>query len=560
MRFPTGNAGFVVVIAAILGTVLIGYVLTVETSTETATEFEETADITGLFNTSAEPEYLEYEPPANWTGYRSGSNYWLSGIDYDVSERATPYIVPQQDRTATFSGVVTGNDNPYSTSYLFFRSWATGAQVVNPKLVSLASVVEGLALSDDITMLDIWTASGGPIVTGYSEYFPSVPVPTSQRYLATDPDTRHIVINLNDTNKRTALYNSDGQVTNALPLSSVGVFYGGDLDLTGDFTYQGTRDLPIIYMDPSGGVSVTDPNVSWSNGYENSELTVIIERPGTLHFEVDLTNGEGLDVTVSAQSVDVSNYGGSPIHFSVADAWEHFALRFDFLAGSVEFLPIVSWVDFASYTTAPGTTYYQAVRGVTDSITFHSTAAGARFGIADTIVYLDTSKVVMQNPHIDITDYWPDPNGRVQFNGYAMYGQSVTVNGQTFAVDDGKITVDGTQYELSNLRVEYLDGKTTMTIGARSFDLGATASHLISYAGTWYFTASYWEAVEVDKTVYDWQAGTFGLGSTACIAAYLGLLVLGTAILHRTQTLAGGDLMIIACAGVVGYVLMDVVL
>lgn len=552
MRFLTGNAGIVVVIVAIMGTVVVGYTLAGDTETETATDFQHTADITGLFTTSSEPEYLEYSPPENWTGWRTGS-YYMQGVSYDQSARATPYIVPQPDRTAVSNGQVTG-DTIDVNSALWLGSWVS-VPVTNPSLVSLQDVIEGLSLGDDIVRLDIWTENGGPIISGYDMQYQTVA--PFERYLAYTPDVRHATVELNDTNKRTVLYNGTGAVAATLALADIGVFYGSSANYTDAFTYQGTKDLPIIYMDPSAGVSITSSNVTWSNGYENSQLTVVIERPGTLHFEVELTNEEGLDVTVSAQAVNVSNYGGSPISFNVADAWDHFALRFDFLAGSVEFLPIVSWTDFTNYTTAPGTVYYQAVRGVADKITFHSTADNAKFGIADTIVYMDTTKVVLKDPAIDITEYWPAEDARLQFNGFAMHGDSVTINGRTYAVDDGLITIGDKTVELSNLTITWLDGRTTARIGQATFDLGETTTHAVSFGGVWYFTASYWEAHEITKEVYNWTTGLFKLGGSASILVYIGLLFVGTAILHRAQGLHGGDLLIIACAGVVGYVLLD---
>lgn len=563
MRFPTGNAGFVVVVIAALGTVLIGYVLTVETSTETVTEFEQTADITGLFTISTEPEYLEYSPPENWTGYRIGTGYWLAGVDYAASlndngtPRATPYIVPQQDRTSIESGQVTGNILDV-TSALWLGTWVS-TPITNPSLVTLDTIVEGLNLDEDITKLEIWIEDGGPVITGYEVEFQ--PVAPFNKYLATDPDTRHVVIDLNDIRKRTVLYDSTGAISSTQELSGIAVFYGGSNNELGDaFTYQGIRDLPLIYMDARQGVEVSSNTAIWSNGYDNSKLTVIIERPGNLYFEVDLTNGEGLEVDVTNTGVDIGNYGGSPINFNVSAAWEHFALEFDFRAGSMTFMPIISWTDFTSYETAPGTTYYQSVRGVADKITFHNTLSNARFGITDTWVYLDTSKIVFRDPEITMTDYWPEVEGRVQFNGFAMYGDTLTMNGQSFAVDDGLITVGEEQLELSDLVITYMDGNATAKIGTFEIDLGAISSYEVSFTGIWYFSASYWKAIEVEKTIYDWKTGEFGLTFPACLASYLGILVLGTAILHRSQNLAGGDLLIIACAGVIGFVLMDVVL
>lgn len=561
MRFPAGNAGFVVVIAAVLATVIVGYVFSGDTTTESRTEFQHTADITGLFNTSIEPEYLDYSPAANWTGFRTGGSYWMQGVSYAASDTATPYIVPQEDRTAVYDGQITGDDNPYSSSQLFFRSWATGAQVINPKFVSLASVVEGMELADDIKILDIWTEDGGPIITGYQEFFPSSPAPTSQRYLATDPDTRHATIYLNDEIGRTVLYDGTGKAIDTLALSDIRVFYGGDIELTGDFTYQGTRDLPLIYMDASQGVAITGNTVSWTNGYTISGFTIAFSGSGStaLTFSLDgktvrlaVISGEAI-MTVDGSEVMSQEFGG----------WTRFAFDFDLTAGTVAFLPIAEWTSFTDWQAAAvGQVADLGASGTIDGITFYRPGDGhsIRLGITSTTVFMDTSKVVLKDPAIDIQSYWPADDARIQFSGFAYYGSSVTINGVEYPVADGLITIDGQTVELSNLTVTWLDGRTTATIGQRGYDLGETTSHVVSFGGIWYFAASYWSAQEVTHEVYSWTTGIFGLGSQAAVLVYIGILMLGTAILHRAQGLHLGDLLIIACAGAVGYVIMGMAL
>lgn len=560
MRFPTGNAGFVVVMAAVLATVIVGYVFSGDATTESRTEFQHTADITGLFSTSIEPEYLDYSPASNWTGWRTG-NYFMQGVDYATSETATPYIVPQQDRTAVYDGTITGDDNPYSNSQLFFGSWATGAQVIDPRFVSLASVVEGLELADDIKILDIWTEDGGPIVTGYREYFPSNPAPTSQRYLATDPETRHATIYLNDEIGRTVLYDGTGEAIDTLALSDIRVFYGGDIELTGDYTYRGTKDLPLIYMDASQGVAVTGSAVSWTNGYVISAFTVAFSGSGSgslafalggKNVRLAIIDGEAI-VTVNSSEIISQDLGD----------WRRYAFRFDLTAGTVAFMPIAEWTSFTDWRPATsGQPRDLGASGTIERIVFRpGEDRSIRLGITSTTVYMDTSKVVLKDPEIDILSYWPADDARLQFNGFAYYGDTVTINGQTYPVTDGGIiTIDGQTVELSNLTVTWLDGRTTATIGQRDYDLGETTSHAVSFGGIWYFAASYWSAHEVTHEVYSWTTGIFGLGSQAAVLVYMGVLVLGTAMLHRAQGLHLGDLLIIACAGAVGYVILGMAL
>lgn len=553
MRFLTGNAGIVVVIVAIMGTVAVGYILAGDTETETATEFQHTADITGLFATSSEPEYLDYSPPENWTGWRMG-NYFMQGVSFEQSARATPYIVPQANRTAVSNGQVTG-DIIDVNSALWLGKWVS-VPVSNPSLVSLQSVIDGLSLGDDIVRLDIWTEDGGPIISGYDLQYQTVA--PFNRYLAYTPDVRHAMVELNDVNKRTVLYRASGEVAATLALADIGVFYGGSANYTDAFTYQGQRDLPIIYMDASAGVRITGTTVNWINGYQNAGIMMAFERPGVADVAFTL-NSKNYRIIVGEDSV-TATANAATVMIQQLGSWHHFAISLDLQAGTISFIPIVQWVSFLDWSGAPATSYDLGETGTIDRLVFRKasgTAPDMKLGVTGTTVFMDTTKVVLKDPAITITDYWPAADARVQFNGFAMFGDSVTINGRAFAVDDGLITIGDRTAELSNLTITWLNGHVTAQIGHATFDLGKTVTHAVSFGGVWYFTASYWESHEVTKDVYNWTTGIFKLGGGASVLVYIGLLFAGTAILHRAQGLHGGDLLIIACAGVVGYVLLD---
>lgn len=579
MRFPAGNAGLVVVIAAVLGTVLIGYVLTVDTSTETATEFEQTADITGLFTTTNQPEYLDYSPPENWTGFRSGAAYWLSGVEYITSvdangnPKATPYIVPQQDRTALTSSQLTGGEVQTGV-LLYYGAHGSAKTTAEPTRLALLDWITSLNLSSTTQTLDIALALNGPVLTRAT-------VNSDGSMTALDTRIVRAVVELNDADKRTVLYGSNDIIEGTWTASQLYFFYdstvpvGSSVAGVGTTTYVpgdtadwfGIIDMQIEYMDPSLGVKVDSSTAYWENGYDNSKLTIVCQNDGTMDFTIDV-DGQTLRFMIGYTFIRATVDGTQVMH-QTTGSWQHYAIEIDFLNGVITWHPIVSWTSFLDFTTAPGNSYEMGITGTVTRIDFTQTedhgdpdamVDDMHFGIVETQVYMDTSVIVMQNPSITITDYWPSSDGRVQFNGFAMYGDSVTINGQTYSVDDGLITIDGEQYELSSLVVTWLDGSCTAKIGSKEFELGSTASHLVSFGGIWYFTASYWSAETVDKTTYDWNLDTFGLNSQACIVAFLGILVLGTAILHRAQTLGGGDLLIIACAGVIGFIMMDLIL
>lgn len=553
MRFLTGNAGIVVVIVAIMGTVAVGYILAGDTETETATEFQHTADITGLFATSNEPEYLDYSPPENWTGWRTG-NYYMQGVDYEQSTRATPYIVPQMDHTNLVSATLSGGSA--ISGLLYYGEHLSDRRTSNPYSVALTDWLDGLTLNQNAIEMEISLAVNGPVLSRSAVF-------SDGSTVAVDTGVIRAVVELNDVDRRTALYGHNGVFVGSFTASQLYFFYGSDLPssatnyVPGDIVdYYTILDMPIIYMDASAGVQIVGNTVNWINGYDNAGITLAFERPGMADIAFTL-DGKNIRIYVNANDV-TATVNSTTVMVQQLGSWQHFAISLDLQNGKISFIPIVQWVSFLDWTGAPATSYDLGAAGTVDRLVFRkASGTDMRLGITSTVVYMDTTKVVMKDPAITITDYWPDADGRIQFNGFAMYGDSVTINGQTYAVDDGLITIGDRTTELSNLTITWLDGHVTAQIGQATFDLGETVTHAVSFGGVWYFTASYWEAHEVTKEIYNWTTGMFRMGSEASILVYIGLLFAGTAILHRAQGLHGGDLLIIACAGVVGYVLLD---
>lgn len=555
MKFPAGNAGVVVVICALMGAVLVGYVLSMDTHQETRTDYDYVADITGLFTKTTNPEYLEYSPPENFTGFSSGGTYYTSGIDYTPSTRATPYIVPQQNETALDESVLSGGDQLGGT--LYYGERFSDKRTEKPNILKLTDWITAIDPAANTETIDISLAVNGPVLSRIAVY-------SDGSAVALDLSIIRAVVYMNDTNLRTVIYGHNGVVSGSWRADQLYLAYGSTIPsattnyVPGDSVdYFTTYATPTVYMDANAGVRIVNDPVQWANGYDNSRLTIVCERPGKLYIET--TVGDD-DLTVSCgNDALLIVVNGTDLTTIETGSWQRFAVTLDFLGGKAYYMPITSWSGFLDYTAFTAAAYDLGISGTVEALTFTALDDNITFGIVDTWVYLDTSTIVMQDPEITITDYWTEP-GRLQFNGFAYYGDSVTINGETYAVEDGRIEIRGQARELSDLVITWYDGRTTAAVGSSEFDLGQTEDYAVEFGGIWYFAAAYYQPVQVSYDAYDWQPWLFNLNTDAFILVYIGLLILGTAILHRAQTLGGGDLLIIACAGAIGYILIGVMI
>lgn len=103
-RFKPGYLGACIVAVAILGGLLLGSVANVTTHTENTTAYEYKTDITGLFNVSQEPQFLNFNPASNYTGYSNtvADVYNPSGIEYTHTNIANNYrILTEQPHAET---------------------------------------------------------------------------------------------------------------------------------------------------------------------------------------------------------------------------------------------------------------------------------------------------------------------------------------------------------------------------------------------------------------------------------------------------------------------------
>lgn len=92
MKFQSGILGVIVVVIALTGTIFGGYIMNVHQENVTTTNYDPVTDVTSLFNFTEQPDYIEYNPAKNYTGY-SLSNGSGTGVDYTSSPTINQYYM-----------------------------------------------------------------------------------------------------------------------------------------------------------------------------------------------------------------------------------------------------------------------------------------------------------------------------------------------------------------------------------------------------------------------------------------------------------------------------------
>lgn len=154
---------------------------------------------------------------------------------------------------------------------------------------------------------------------------------------------------------------------------------------------------------------------------------------------------------------------------------------------------------------------------------------------------------------LDLAELFPDTMMSLRLNSVGVYGDSLDIGGMDFAVENGRITVDGRPVSLKGAMISFLpddDGWLVGTIGGR--ELGHFAElPSITFGGEWSLTATAYKVEETTGTSTEWQPGGFGLDKDGLIAAGL-LTACGVFVMLGMYGRASGTkvgLLAVICGG-----------
>ena len=551
-----------------------------------------------------------------WTTTAPSSNYTFVA-DFDTPP--TPSTV-----TLTLQGTVGGS------AYIQDLTTGTQSSTVTGATSTTFSVYPG----DSIKLTA--SASSGYVFNGWVHLQTEQIISSDNPWTTTAPNAAYsFVADFGQDCTITVVAGSGGSVSVNAPFT---VPYGAAVSTNGSVLTVGTRSVTAT---PSTGyifdswTNATGPIVSsktitanfeqvqngvyWSNGTiqdptYNGRVDILVDMPhnSATHtmlmeiYEMSANPDMSVNWTASGYTLQIAvNYdstahvsatltgGSSPMTGTVAPgAWQRILISIDSEHGTVTATPVRTFTSFTQFTL-----YDDQARTVLDFSSsikdagvrdIHHTESGAgdspRFSVTSTKVFLDTFGVVMFGPEINVAEYFPQYDAlRLNIYSFALYGDAMRINGQEWAVVDGKVTVnyvrDGSgnhvpTYDpelpvqtktlpLSNIYVTWDGSRCSLTFVDDRFtlDLGTyqPGNLTVSFVGMWYFVTMLWDSsIGTEKAVSGWKVMP-ETTAQQMILIFMGLLLVAgvAAMIHVRRTgRSTVDLIVIGVAMAVAFIML----
>ena len=329
-----------------MGTVFGGYLLNVNQSTVTVTDYEYVTDVSSLFQYNQQPDYIEYNPAKNFTGYQLTDGSGL-GIDYVEASSPNQYLL-YSDSVSTITldlSIFNSDTNLFDTSdtanvYRFDSTtvfgtrhgWTDGKLFdankiiqhltdnnmipANTTYVTLksknSSTMVGFGTDNNIsTKLDVYDYS--------TYYYPNLSKPYQRSWNAcidngsimnrvpSTPSQTTLTYDISSTNWTINANGSEETLTKGLIAYPTNVSQGIKIDFyteggLGDWSWIITQenlsafntqievefhyDTITHYLNPSKGVRINNTDNSlktvWSNGKNNSRIQIVVEMDSSM--------------------------------------------------------------------------------------------------------------------------------------------------------------------------------------------------------------------------------------------------------------------------------------
>lgn len=620
MRFNAGYFGACAVVLALLGTVLAGFVLSVDKETVPYTNYNYVTDVSGLFSYDETPAYVDYNPSTNYVGYTAVTGT----VGYTSTSTANNYrYVVEEGKTVNLDTITitnsTTNPDTYlpdtfkAGSFVPFKPYGdpsqaevNGHHVVSmrpnehpsamslsslldtiPNIVKYATLTLNLAYTGTMPVMIYagnWTftqATGAVPFDIYSPDFVFNSDNITPDRLEVNAVTYQVEAYRDNVLMWTQTADKVGLIAWYLYQSNTDSSNPNIVEAPTSLTITGTATTypTYAYMNPNAGVTIAGGNpdsgrISWTNGYENHKVTLKAVSTSTaelfvIPYDTDNNSFKGISLYWIGQHAYVRYYMAGVHETQDIGQWPALQLTID--ADAREYRVTPTW-DVSLLTVVeeqPYTAVY-SISGAIDNIgrlIFERSAVSApHWQITNTAVFLNTYNTVMNNPTIDIKDYFPDLDEyRLNFYSFALMGTGFNINGTDFAVNRDNATVTFTYglapvtHKLKNIYVSTDDEHTYLTFADinKRYDLGETTTDTISFTGYWYFSTGLYEAVDGVTSEYVWDLdGAFHADAGQCLIIFFailgGFVVIGH--VYGRVNVKALDWVIIIIAGFMAYV------
>ena len=515
-----------------------------------------------------------------------------SYVTLNVHVMPIPYTLTYNTNGGTFSTtpqtvfnegtVVTLPTNITKTGYTFLGWQNTQGQYVTQVTMNENNTVNAIWSANQYIVT--FNANGGTVGTPsktvtYGSQYGDLPIPTYAGYnfkgWYTDPDNGTLVLSANIysvVGNQTLYAHWTENVTywsNGNPNGSVSILYHIDnKNVTNDLVtrYKLYRFDETIPDDP-------DTEVIESFVLTGYYLSVEINS-----VKVGSTN----DITVMVGLYDSND---TLIASNIYDfgSWGSFIITVDTVNATVGYTKVMQFRTFTDYQESVSGTIlsYGSYGSFTGQVTevleiIPVTVTVPRQQVVKTSVFLNTYGVVLRNPSLDIGTYFPNmSNMRLNFYSFALYGDSITINGHTMNVTAPNLTVYYTSdangnhiadapgtgvneksVELTNIYITWDGSRCSLTFANDSLtiDMGTYTDKTVSFSGMWYFASALYEPYTAQETSYDvdWYT-SFDLSTFGIVLA--GLLILGAIVCKATIGGRALDYVIIICGTLVALVI-----
>ena len=629
MRFNAGYFGACAVVLALLGTVLAGFVLSVDKETVPYTNYEYVTDVSGLFSYDKTPAYVDYNPSTNYVGYTAVTGT----VGYTSTSTANNYrYVVEEGKTVNLDTITitnsTTNPDTYlpdtfkAGSFVPFKPYGdpsqaevNGHHVVSmrpnehpsamslsslldtiPNIVKYATLTLNLAYTGTMPVMIYagnWTltqATGAVPFDIYSPDFVFNSDNITPDRLEVNAVTYQVEAYRDNVLMWTQTADKVGLIAWYLYQSNTDSSNPNIVEAPTSLTITGTATTypTYAYMNPNAGVTINpveagtnyyEGRAVWTNGYPCNEVTFKFLANNFSNLEVIARSGntDGQTLTINhftgSEGLSVSYFKGEVLTFVPLGIWPALQVTISASENTVTLTPTY---DSSLLTTEPAQIYSKVINGQwatgdIDSITFstHGTRADMptpHWQITNTSVFLNTYNTVMNDPTIDIKDYFPDIGDyRLNFYSFALMGTGFKINGTDFEVNRDNATVTFTYglapvtHKLKNIYVSTDDEHTYLTFADinKRYDLGKTTTDTVSFIGYWYFSTGLYEAVDGVTSEYVWDLdGAFHADAGQCLIIFFailgGFVVIGH--VYGRVNVKALDWVIIIIAGFMAYV------
>ena len=160
--FKNGMLGVVIIALAIAGALFGSYLAGIETEQVEVTKYDYLADVSGLFEYDQSPQYIEFDPSTNYTGYYSNDSfsegvYYFAEdqVDYNPSSNVNNYkikLIPEDTGSGEDEDIdsIPGLTDPLPSvnHRIYLTNTYHKYELDDPTTVSLKGILDSLNLAE----------------------------------------------------------------------------------------------------------------------------------------------------------------------------------------------------------------------------------------------------------------------------------------------------------------------------------------------------------------------------------------------------------------------------